>query len=73
MGITDEEAALLAISTLHDPSAEQMWSRARITDILASDDPFIDIHELFGLYNILYFRSLLSPRVEVSWSPRLTL
>lgn len=73
MALTDEEAALLAISTLHEPSDEQLLSQAKIASLLASDDPFIDIHELFGLYNVLYFRGLLLPRVEVLWSARLTL
>ncbi|KAF2094501.1 hypothetical protein NA57DRAFT_46496 [Rhizodiscina lignyota] len=73
MAFTDEEAALLAISTLHEPSDEQLLSQAKIASLLASDDPFIDIHELFGLYNVLYFRGLLLPRVEVLWSARLTL
>lgn len=73
MPITDEEAALLAIATLDPLSKEQHEAKDRIDSILATEDPFIDIHELFGLYNTLYFRSLLLPRVEVSWSARLTL
>jgi len=73
MPVTDEDAALTAITTLHDPSPEQYYAKAEVESILASDDPFIDIHRLFALYNTLYFRSLLLPRVEVSWSSRLTL
>ncbi|KAK4494613.1 hypothetical protein PRZ48_013969 [Zasmidium cellare] len=73
MPYTDEDAALEAISQLAASSPEQEEAKAKIDNILTSDDPFIDIHELFGLYNTLYFRSLLVPRVEVSWSSRLTL
>lgn len=73
MAITDEDAAALAISTLDPLSAEQQEAASHIEETLRSDDPFIDIHKLFALYNTLYFRSLLLPRVQVSWSPRLTL
>ncbi|KXS97863.1 hypothetical protein AC578_7645 [Pseudocercospora eumusae] len=73
MPVTDEDAAIQAITTFTSPTQEQSDTKAKIDQILASDDPFIDIHELFGLYDILYFRSVLKPRVEVSWSPRLTL
>jgi hypothetical protein len=73
MPITDEEAALEAIATIAAPTDEQQKFQSDVTAILSSDNPFIDIHELFRLYNILYFRSLLLPRVEVSWSSRLTL
>jgi hypothetical protein len=71
--MTDEEAALEAIATLAAPTDEQQKCQTEIAAIVSSDDPFIDTHELFRLYNILYFRSLLLPRVEVSWSSRLTL
>ena len=73
MAITDEEAATLAISNLDPLSSDQQKAKSQIESILSSTDPIIDIHELFSLYNTLYFRSLLLPRVEVSWSPRLTL
>jgi len=73
MPVTDEDAALQAISTLVPLSKEQQTAKAKIDSILGSKDPFIDIHELFKLYDVLYFRSLLVPRVEVSWSARLTL
>jgi hypothetical protein len=73
MAITDEEAAALAIDSLDPLSNEQKKAKARIDSILNSTAPFIDIHELFPLYNTLYFRSLILPRVEVSWSPHLTL
>lgn len=72
---TDEDAALAAISTLAELSTQQKDAQEKINAILHldGDSPFVDIHELFGLYNILYFRSLLLPRVEVLWSTRLTL
>ncbi|KAF2808468.1 uncharacterized protein BDZ99DRAFT_390796 [Mytilinidion resinicola] len=77
MPLTDEDAALLAISTFCEPplSQDQEAAKTSIQSILHGEgaDPFVDIHELFGLYNILYFRSLLLPQVEVLWSPRLTL
>jgi len=73
MAITDEDAAALAISSLNPLSNSQQEAQSKIETILDSTDPFIDIHNLFALYNTLYFRSLLLPRVEVSWSPRLTL
>jgi hypothetical protein len=73
MPVTDEDAATQAIATLETLSDEQKQALDSINQILASDDPFVDIHELFGLYNLLYFQKLLVPRVEVIWSPRLTL
>ena len=73
MAITDEEAAIQAIATLDTLSSEQQDAKEKIDAVLKADDPFVDIYELFSLYNILYFCSLLLPRVEVSWSPRLTL
>src|SRR5215469_4366333 len=75
MFVTDEEAAITAIRTLEKLSNEQNDAKASIDRILHSGDgnTHVDIHELFSLYNILYFRSLLLPRVEVSWSKRLTL
>jgi hypothetical protein len=73
--MTDEDAALVAIATFNELSEEQKDAHSKILSILHGDaaSPIIDIHEVFALYNILYFRSLLLPRVEVSWSPRLTL
>jgi hypothetical protein len=73
MVITDEDAAALAIDSLNPLSASQTTAKSSIETLLNSPDPFVDIHSLFALYNTLYFRSLLLPRVEVSWSPRLTL
>lgn len=70
---TDESAAALAISTLTPLSPTQQLAQSQLTTLLASPDPFPDIHSLLALYNTLYFRSLLLPAVELSWSPRLTL
>ena len=61
MAMTDEEAAAHAISSLDPLSDEQKEAKSKIESILNSTDPFIDIHELFALYNTLYFRSLLLP------------
>ena len=71
----DEEAALAAIKTLRELSDDQKDAKSKIDSILlnADEKPHVDIQELFDLYNILYFRSLLLPWVEVSWSSRLTL
>jgi hypothetical protein len=71
----DEDAALAAIATLNDLSEAQQNAQSKIASILHEDgsSPFIDVQELLSLYNILYFRSLLPSRVEVSWSTRLTL
>jgi hypothetical protein len=75
MPLSDEDAAALAISSLVDLTSEQESARSKIDILLKSgdEDSFVDIQELFAHYNVLYFRSLLIPRVEVSWSPRLTL
>ena len=73
MPVTDEDAALEAIATLESLSAEQQTALQSVNTILGNNEPFVDIHELFGHYNVLYFRGLLFPRVEVIWSPRLTL
>lgn len=73
MPVTDEDAALAAVATLQPLSPEQDDALKSINAILNNGEPFVDIHELFALYNILYFRKLLLPRVEVIWSPRLTL
>ena len=73
MPTTDEDAALQAITALDPLSQQQQQAKAKIDDLLAEANPFVDIHELFLQFSILYFRSLLLPRVEVSWSPRLTL
>ena len=73
MPVADEDAALQAIAGLQELSHEQIHAQKKIDGLLINDAPFIDIHELFRLYDILYFRSLLYERVEVSWSARLTL
>lgn len=71
--VTDEESALQAIATLAELSDEQQEALQAINTIIHSDEPFVDVHELVSHYNVLYFRKLLLPRVEVLWSPRLTL
>lgn len=73
MPTKDEDAAIVAISNLDPLCAEQDHAQSAISTILNSNDPFIDIQDLFSHYDILYFRSLLACRVRVSWSPRLTL
>jgi hypothetical protein len=73
MPVTDEDAALHAIAALHQPSPAQRDALHAIAAILHNDEPFVDVHALFALYDTLYFRNLLLPRVEVLWSPRLTL
>ena len=76
MAITDEEAAVQAINAFastDELSKERNEANARVRTIVSSDEPFIDIHTLFGCFDTLYFRNLLVPRVEVSWRPKLTL
>jgi len=73
MPVTDEAAASQAIASLDQLSSEQTAAQDAIKTILANGEPFVDVHELFGHFNVLYFRNLLLPRVEVQWSPRLTL
>jgi fucose 4-O-acetylase-like acetyltransferase len=71
--LTDEDAALQVIATLDSLSTEQQEAWKAINTIIHNGEPFVDVHELFTHYNVLYFRKLLLPRVEVLWSPRLTL
>ena len=73
MPVTDEDAAIEAIATFEFLSSDQQKALRSVNDILNNDEPFVDIHELFRFYDVLYFRGLLVPRVEVIWSPRLTL
>lgn len=73
MPITDEEAALQAIAALNELSAQQQGALCAITALIGNGEPFVNIHELFSYYDKLYFLNLLVPRVEVIWSPRLTL
>lgn len=73
MPLTDEDAALQAIAALDNLSDEQTQALDAVNKILQNSEPFVDVHELFGHYNTLYFRRILLPRVEVLWSPRLTL
>ncbi|KAI8936400.1 hypothetical protein NX059_006810 [Plenodomus lindquistii] len=70
---TDEHAALAAIATLDTLSPEQQDARSAVNTIIQNGEPFVNVHELFAHYNVLYFRRLLLPHVEVLWSPRLTL
>jgi hypothetical protein len=74
MPVTDEECAAQAIATLAVLSAEQQEAKSNMEALLSSgdEDSFIDIHELFALFNTLYFESKLA-EVELSWSNRLTL
>jgi hypothetical protein len=75
MSVPDEEAAAQAITSLAELSKDQIQAKAEIDALLKSgdEDSFVDIHALFKLYNVVYFRGLLLPRVEVLWSDRLTL
>jgi hypothetical protein len=73
MPVTDEDAALHAIATLDVLSIEQQDALQAINTVMCNGEPFLNVHELFGYYDKLYFRNLLVPRVEVFWSPRLTL
>ncbi|CAI6238909.1 unnamed protein product [Periconia digitata] len=73
MPVTDEDAAIQAIATLENLSTKQTEALQAVNTILQSDDPFVDVHQLFKHYNVLYFRGILLPRVELLWSPRLTL
>ena len=74
MPVTDEDAAIAAIMTLENPlTQKQKEALDAINKILCNGEPFVDIHELFALYDVLYFRRLLLPCVELMWSPRLTL
>jgi len=71
--IKDEKSAYDAITGFDELSEEQKAAQSEINKILANNEPFVDINELFGHYNVLYFRSLLLPRVDVLWSSKLTL
>lgn len=70
---TDENAALQAIAALDVLSTDQQQALYAIDAIINNGEPFVDVLELFRYYDKLYFRNLLVPRVEVIWSPRLTL
>lgn len=73
MPLTDEDAAIQAVASLESLSDEQQAALRSINSILYDGEPFVDVHELFPLYDTLYFRQLLGQRVDVLWSPRLTL
>ncbi|KIW06936.1 uncharacterized protein PV09_02598 [Verruconis gallopava] len=72
---TDEDAALAAIAAFSQLTPDQQDAQAKIATIRKEEDanPFVNIHELFALYDVLYFRSLLVSKVDISWSSRLTL
>ena len=72
---TDEDAAILAITSLASPDDQQIIAEDNIRRMLGKEswNCFADIHELFKLYDILYFGSLLSTKVELSWSMKSTL
>jgi hypothetical protein len=74
MPLTDEECAAHAIAALADLSAAQREAKSQVDALLAAgdDDSLVDIHELFALFNTLYFQSKLAA-VELQWSSRLTL
>lgn len=65
----------MAIRSLAALSDAQRAAQARIARILHGEppSPFVDVHELFALFDTLYFGAALGPRVDVSWSSRLTL
>ncbi|CAE7011665.1 SprT multi-domain protein [Pyrenophora teres f. teres] len=73
MSATDLDAALAAIATLETLSDKQQRALSSINVIRRNREPFVDVHALIALYDVLYFRNLLVPRVQVIWSPRLTL
>ena len=73
MPVTDEDAALQAIAALDPLSKEQQDALQAVDAIINNGEPFVDVFELFAYYDKLYFKNLLVPRVEVIWSPRLTL
>jgi hypothetical protein len=75
MSISDEEAAAQAIASFVELSEEQILAKDEVDKLLGAgdEDSFVDINALFKLFNVLYFRSTLLPRVQVYWSDRLTL
>ncbi|KAI9756897.1 MAG: hypothetical protein M4579_003651 [Chaenotheca gracillima] len=75
MAATDEDTALEAITKLDPLSDVQLQAKHDVDQMLNSEnsDPFVDVEKMFELFDVLYFRGLLKPRVEVLWSKRLTL
>lgn len=75
LSLSDEDAAAQAIAGLDAPTDAQRDAQAQVGRILRDEtySPFVDIHELFALFDTLYFGATLGPRVELSWSSRLTL
>jgi hypothetical protein len=61
MSICDEEAAAQAITSFAELSKEQIQAKVEIDTLLKAgdEDSFIDIFDLFKLYNVLYFKGLL--------------
>ncbi|RAR11162.1 zinc finger rad18 domain-containing protein [Stemphylium lycopersici] len=64
MSTIDEHAALRAIATLERLSSAQQDALRAVTAIVSNGEPFVDVHELFALYDTLYFRALLLSRVQ---------
>ncbi|KAL6708383.1 hypothetical protein ACN47E_002646 [Coniothyrium glycines] len=73
MPLTDQDTAIQAIAALERLSDDQQNALRAINTIACNGEPFVHVHDLFSHFNILYFRKLLLPRVEVIWSPKLTL
>jgi hypothetical protein len=73
MPVTDHDAALTAIAALAHPSPAQLAAQHAIAAILRNGEPFVPVDTLFEHFDTLYFRNLLRSRVELLWSPRLTL
>ncbi|KAL1646855.1 hypothetical protein SLS58_002990 [Diplodia intermedia] len=71
--LTDDAAAALAIHALDALTPDQRVAQADLARILHHDETFVDVHELFALFDTLYFGATLRARVDVSWSSRLTL
>lgn len=76
--------AKTAIADIYDLSLAQIEAAIKIQSLLQNDGSqpgssedytsFLDIHELFELYDRLYFQGILKMnKVEVIWSSRLTL
>ncbi|KAH7054525.1 SprT-like family-domain-containing protein [Macrophomina phaseolina] len=75
MPLADEDAAAQAVAALGAPTDAQRSAQAEVARILRDEtsSPFVDVHHLFALFDTLYFGATLGPRVELSWSSRLTL
>jgi hypothetical protein len=71
MPVTDEDAALQAIATLEGLSDEQSQAVESINQILHNGEPFVDIHDLFRQYDVLYFPASRGALVAATDSVRL--